>query len=91
MTNKDTVVLFDICLFIVTSYVKPWPQCILAVKAPYKDLCILKSMKTYEKIDTIISNAVLRKSSQHLWYLIDEIAVLSLFDDDVEQEVKKNG
>lgn len=88
ITSKDKAALLDVCLFIVTSYVKPWLQCILAVKAPYQDLCFLKSMKAYEKIDKSISKAALQKISQHLWYLTDEVSVLSLFDDDVDQETK---
>jgi len=46
------------------------------------------SMKAYEKIDKNISEAALRKMSQHLWYLTDEVFVLSLFDDDVDQKTK---
>ncbi|GBM53738.1 hypothetical protein AVEN_159542-1 [Araneus ventricosus] len=80
--------LLDVCLFIVTIYVKPWLQCILAVKAPYKDLCFLKSLKAYEKVNESISKAALQKFSQQLWYFTDEIAVLPLFDDDVEEETK---
>ena len=30
-SNKDKAALLDVCLFIVTSYVKPWLQCTLAV------------------------------------------------------------
>lgn len=45
MTNEDMVALQDVCLFIVTSYVKPWCQCSSAVKAPYQDLRFLKSLK----------------------------------------------
>lgn len=88
ISNKDKAALLDVCLFIVTSYVKPWLQCTLAVKAPYQDLCFLKSMKAYETIDKIISKAALQKFCHHLWYLIDEVSVLSLFDDDVNQETK---
>ncbi|KAG8230424.1 hypothetical protein J437_LFUL015445, partial [Ladona fulva] len=46
-------------------------------------------MKAYEKIDKSIAKAALQKISQHLWYLIDEVTVLSLFDDDVDQETKR--
>lgn len=88
ISNKDKAALLDVCLFIVSSYVKPWFQCILAVKAPYQDLCFLKSMKAYEKIDKTISKAALQKFCQHLWYLTDEVSILSLFDDDVDQETK---
>lgn len=88
ISNKDKAALLDVCLFIVTSYVKPWLQCTLAVKAPYQDLCFLKAMKAYEKVDKSISNAALKKFSHHLWYLIDEVSVMSLFDDEVDQETK---
>lgn len=43
-------------------------------------------MKAYEKINKSISKAALQKLSQHLWYLTDEVSVLSLFDDDVDRE-----
>ncbi|GBN19363.1 hypothetical protein AVEN_259097-1 [Araneus ventricosus] len=87
LNTKDKKALLDVCLFIVTIYVKPWLQCILAVKAPYKDLCFLKSLKASEKVNESISKAALQKFSQQLWYFTDEIAVLPLFDD-VEEETK---
>ncbi|GBN53299.1 hypothetical protein AVEN_246400-1 [Araneus ventricosus] len=85
---KDNEALLDVCLFIVTIYVKSWLQCILAVKAPYKDLCFLNSWKAYEKVNESISKAALQKFSQQLWYFTDGIAVLALFDDDVNEETK---
>ncbi|GBP64579.1 hypothetical protein EVAR_32737_1 [Eumeta japonica] len=86
--NKDKVALLDICMFIITCYVKPWMQFILAVKAPYQDLCFFKTMKAYKTVDKTITKAALQKFCQHLWYLVDEVAVLSLFDDDVDQQTK---
>lgn len=88
MSNKDKTALLDVCLFIATSYVRPWLQCTLAVKAPYQDLCFLKAMKAYETVDKTISNAAIQKFCQHLWYLAEEVAILSLFDDDINQESK---
>lgn len=88
ISNKDKASLLDVCLFIATSYVKPWLQCILAVKAPYQDLCFLKAMKAYETIDKSISRAALQKFCQHLWYLTDEVSILSLFDDAVDLDTK---
>ncbi|CAH2091214.1 unnamed protein product [Euphydryas editha] len=88
ITSKDKAALIDVCLFIVISFVKPWLQCTSAIKSPYQDLCFLKSMKSYEKIDETISKAALQKITHHLWYLTDEVSILSLFDDDVDQETK---
>ncbi|GBM19520.1 hypothetical protein AVEN_107991-1 [Araneus ventricosus] len=88
LNTKDKEALLDVCLFIVTIYVKPWLQSILAVKEPYKDLCFLKSSKAYEKVNESISKVDLQKFSQQLWYFTDVIAVLALFDDDVDEETK---
>ncbi|GBO11018.1 hypothetical protein AVEN_16148-1 [Araneus ventricosus] len=65
--------------------VKPWLQFILAVKAPYKDLHFLKA---YEKVNESISKAALQKFRQHLWFFTDGIAVLALFDNDVDEETQ---
>ena len=66
----------------------PWLGCSLAVKAPYQDLCFLKILKGYDKVDKVISQAALSKFCQHLWYLSEEIAALSLFDNAVDEETK---
>jgi len=58
MNTKEKQALKDICLFIATVYVKPWLECSLAVKAP-QDLCFLKTLKGYEKLDTVISQVAL--------------------------------
>ncbi|GBN94709.1 hypothetical protein AVEN_18763-1 [Araneus ventricosus] len=80
--------LLDVYLSIVIIYVKPWLQWILAVKAPYKDLCFLKSLKAYEKVNESISKAASQKFNHYLWYFTDEIVVLAIFDDDVDKETK---
>lgn len=86
--SRQTSILQDVCLFIVTVYVKPWLEWSLAVKAPYQDLCFLKTLKDYEKVDKIVSQAPLSKFCQHLWYLSEEIAILSLFDKLVDGKTK---
>ncbi|GBN39134.1 hypothetical protein AVEN_120979-1 [Araneus ventricosus] len=63
LNTKDKEALLDVFLFIVTIYVKSWLRCILAVKAPYKDLCFLKSLKAYEKMNESTSKAALQKFS----------------------------
>lgn len=89
MSAKDKQALRDVCLFIVAVYIKPWLGCGLAIKAPNQDLQFLKTLKEYEKIDKLISKAALTKFSQHLWYLSEEIALLSIFDDEVDEQTKR--
>ena len=88
ISMKEKQALKDVCLFIATVYVKPWLECSLAVKAPYQDLCFLKTLKGYEKMDKVISQSALSKFCQHFWYLSEEIAALPLFDDAVDEETK---
>ncbi|XP_059047729.1 uncharacterized protein LOC131843142 [Achroia grisella] len=90
ISAKDKRALQDICLFIAVIYVKPWIGCSLTVKAPNQTLRFLKSLKEYETVNKEISKAALSKFSQHLWYLSEEIAVLSLFDDEVDEQTKTN-
>ncbi|CAH1101701.1 unnamed protein product [Psylliodes chrysocephalus] len=51
---------------------------------------IKSRLEEYETVDKLISKAALRKFSQYLWYLSKEIAILSLFDDEVDEETKEN-
>ena len=88
ISMNEKQALRDVCIFIATEYVKPWLGCSLAVKAPYQDLCLLKTLKGYEKVNKVISQAALSKFCQHLWYLSEEIAALSLFDDAADEETK---
>ncbi|GBM77035.1 hypothetical protein AVEN_50934-1 [Araneus ventricosus] len=80
--------LSDISLFIATVYVIPWLNCSVSVKAPKQDLCFLKSLKSYERIDETVSGAALKKFIQHLCYLSEELPVLFLFDEDVDVQEK---
>ena len=43
ISMKEKQALRDVSLFIATVYVKHWLGCSLAVKAPYQDLCFLKT------------------------------------------------
>ena len=86
--TKEKQALRDVCLFIATVYVEPFLGCSLAVKSPYQDLCFLKTLKGYKKVDKVISQAALSLFCQHLWYLSEEIAALSLFYDAVDEETK---
>ncbi|KAJ8943917.1 hypothetical protein NQ318_019525 [Aromia moschata] len=62
MIVKDKKALKEVCLFIVTLYVKPWLECTMATKAPNQDLCFLVSLKEYEIVDATISKAAINKT-----------------------------
>ena len=78
----------EVCIFIVTFYVKTWFTCTLPIKAPNLNLQFIKSLKSYEIVDSQISTAAIKKLCNHLWYLTDEAAALSFFDESIPFETK---
>lgn len=59
-----------------------------AIKAPHQDLTLLQNLIKYRDINAEVSEAALSKLSGHLWYLSEDCAALSLFDDTVSSEIK---
>ncbi|CAD6217596.1 GSCOCG00011377001-RA-CDS, partial [Cotesia congregata] len=61
----------------------------LAATAPNQDLEFLKAVYKYRVIDQKLSEAVLVKFENHLWYLSPETAALSFFDKNISSDVKQ--
>lgn len=79
----------EVCIFIVKFYVKAWFTCTLPIKAPNLDLQFIKSLKSYEIVDSQISTAAIKKLCNHLWYLNEEAAALAFFDESIPLETKQ--
>ena len=67
---------------------KAWITAPLAVKAPNNDLCLLKTLLHYKLVNETITSVTFKKLLRYLWYLSDELAGPSLFDDGVAQSVQ---
>lgn len=78
------------CMFTALIYTKHWNRCSNAVDAAYNDLELWKELDEYREIDIEIANAALRAHQRHLWYLSDELVVMSLFSEKVSNAVKWN-
>ncbi|XP_050532291.1 uncharacterized protein LOC126900540 [Daktulosphaira vitifoliae] len=79
----------NICIFIIRFYLKAWFNCTEPSKAPNNDLNFIKELKLYEKEQPLIAKAALNKICNHLWYLTEETAALTFFDDTISTEIKK--
>lgn len=79
----------DVCIFLVLLYVKAWFTCNSGVDAPNNDLQFVKSAIQYSKIDSEISNIVITKMSNHLWYLATESVAFSFLDNTVTVNEKR--
>lgn len=76
------------CLFVSLIYVKFWSVSPIALDAPSNDIQFLKELDQYRQIDEEISDVALNALKRHLWYLSDELIMLSLFSDKVSDEEK---
>lgn len=89
LTARELNSLRQICIFTIMVYLKAWFSSTSAIAAANHDLDFLKKLIEYKKIDASISSATCEKMTSHLWYLNDELAILSLFDDTVPIDMKK--
>lgn len=78
------------CLFVVLVYIKRWNECSNAADAPINDLKFLKELNLYSEFDNEIATTAGLAFENHLWYLSDELIILSLFSDKVSTEEKFN-
>lgn len=63
LTVPETNSLRQICIFIATNYVKAWFTAPSAILAPNHDLNFMKKLIQYDKINSDVSKAALKKCS----------------------------
>lgn len=74
--------------FIAVVFIKYWNQCSVAFDAPINDLNFLKELEIYKNIDRIVAMYGSIAFKRHLWYLSEELMILSLFSKKVSVEEK---
>lgn len=89
LSPEEEKSLLDVCLFVVFIYVRFWYAAPLAITAPNQDLQFLKAVYAYKTIDKCLSEAVLKKIRNHLWYLSPEVVALSFFDKNISVHIKR--
>ena len=62
----------------------------IGVDAPINDLEHYKNLLQYKKIDAEVADTALKKFYLHLWYLTQELVVLSLFSNKVDSDTKSH-
>jgi len=88
LSVKEKKALQTICCFIVKCYTESWFTASDAVQAPLNDLIFIKKLHSYKKDNKIIAEIALNKFLNHLWYLNEECAAFSLFDDRINVKQK---
>lgn len=89
LTARELKGLRDVCIFLVRIYVKAWFGCTNAIAAPNQDYNFIKDSVAYAEIDSTVSEVMLKKMKNHLWYLSQETIALAFFDSNVSLEEKR--
>lgn len=89
LTSKELNCIREFSIFVVKLYIKAWYGCTNAIKAPNQDLNFLREAFEYAQINVNVSNAVVEKMKNHLWYLTPLKVGMGLFDSNVSLEVKR--
>lgn len=71
-TEQQRIGLADVCVFIIRFYLVYWFRCIRAIEAPLQDLTFLRNVYMTRAKDEELSDEIVRKFINHLWYLSDE-------------------
>ncbi|CAH1110777.1 unnamed protein product [Psylliodes chrysocephalus] len=89
LTARETKNLREICIFVVLFYIKAWFTSTSAILAPKEDLELMQKLNLYQEQNLPVSLAAIKKLSDHLWYLNEDLAVFALFDKNVSVEIKR--
>lgn len=87
MTSFELKGIRNICIFLTRMFIPYWFGCMSSVNAPRQDLQFIQDALSY--FDVRVSDALLHKIKNHLWYLSEEAVALSFFDEIISFEIKR--
>ncbi|KAK4875355.1 hypothetical protein RN001_011777 [Aquatica leii] len=89
LTAREINGLRQVCIFLVKIYLKAWFTAPSAILAPHNDLIFMQDLIEYKTVNSSVSKAACSKMMNHLWYLSEQLAIISPFDDNVSRLVKQ--
>lgn len=89
LTKRELDCIRDFSIFVVKLYIKHWFKCTNSIECANQDLNFIRETFEFEKVNKKVSEAVIEKIKNHLWYLAPEPMALTFFDSNVSVEVKR--
>ena len=97
ITDKITMIMsekernmIETAAFFTSVWYAPWfLKSYLVAKSPSNDLAAFKNAFSIKDKYPNLGSALVASVQRHNWYLTEQLVLLSLADEDVEQEVKK--
>lgn len=77
VTDEESLAVRDTSIFIAMLYIEAWFTASLVSATPNHYLQFFKNLYNYKSIDQEVSDVILQKFRNHLWYLNADVATLS--------------
>lgn len=89
LTDRAKQRLQRFSMFISAIYVKHWNRTTKLFEAAINDLELLKELERYRTVDEGVANTALKVLKRHLYYLSDELVVVSIYSKHLSNENKE--
>jgi hypothetical protein len=89
MSDVEAANVKNMATFVALFHSKAFLQSKLSSIAPSVDLKYLGHMELYKKEDEKAAQIAINSIQNHLWYLTEEIVVLSIIDEDLPSTLRK--
>ena len=89
LTPRQVTAIDRLSLFIITLYAKYFLQASIPVISPQNDLNFFNDLLMFKNVEEEVAKASLISVKRHLWYLMPEHVMLSLFDNSLSNDDKQ--
>ncbi|XP_050547295.1 uncharacterized protein LOC126908982 [Daktulosphaira vitifoliae] len=89
ITQREDKCLKRFCCFIIKCYPESWFLCSNAPTFTMNDIGFLKKLYFYKNDDKEVAEKAIMKFINHLWYLSEECAAFSIFDERLSNHTRR--
>ena len=89
LTPREQQALHRLVRFIITLYGRYFLSASLSTAAPRHDAELWYNLHMYRHVDEVLAGKAISSVKRHLWYIVPELVVLALFDDEVLNDEKQ--
>lgn len=88
LTDEENAGLLEFLLFSTLIYIQHWITSTDALDSPINDLAFIEKLDFYKQISPFVAVTAINSFYEHLWYLGEELIVLSLLSENVPAHTK---
>lgn len=89
LSKREEDAIIRIVIFIIKIYIKPWTTANIASLAVTNDIELIRNLFDFIDEDKNIAESRLKKMTNHLWYLNEELVTLSIVNKGLSSDVRR--